>query len=462
MPDMSRLVTQRDLMRIVSMGKPLARVIESGAYLIKPMLGISLVKPIVNNIVSPLVNRSIKTMGINLDIDLKREQDMIIPLATMAKLLINHYHTIYNSGKNGRHVAWVNMPTPVELHYAMDVIPCSTEVFAVLESITGMATRTFEGTESYGISRDGCSFDSHLSGAFQVNKLPPGGAFTSFMAPGCDSQGKAFEVGSKITGVPMHCVNTPFRYNDEDGIEYFKEELMGLIGFLENLTGKEMDYEYLDLVIRRSNDAISYYRKLFDLRAAKPVPIDALFGGIIPYLPVCDFLGDIQGSTRLLKGLCVATQKRINKGVGVVDDDALRIHWCQFPPFHDIKLFSDMEKNGAAVVFEEPAMMWWELAKGKDPIDALANKYLACVYNGNTEKRVQKNLEAAKKYKADAAIIFMQWGCRQSSANAAALKDAFNEAGMPALLLDGDCVDARNYASGQVRTRVEAFIEMLK
>lgn len=462
MPDLSRIVTNRDLMHVMSMGKPLSGVLEPGAYLLKPMMGLSLVRPIVNNIVSPIVNRSIKTMGINLDIDLKREQDMLIPLAIMAKLVINHYHNIYNSGTNGSQVAWVNMPSPIELYYAMGITPCSTEVFAVLESITGMATRTFEGTEGYGISRDGCSFDSHLSGAFQVKKLPKGDAFTSFMATGCDSQGKAFEIGSKITGTPMYCVNTPFRHNDDDAKDYFKEELLGLITFLEGLTGKEMDYKYLDSVIKRSNVAISYYRKLFDLRTATPVPVDALFGGIIPYLPVCDFLGDIQGSTRLLQGLCVATQKRINRGVGVVDDDALRIHWCQFPPFHDIKLFSEMEKNGAAVVFEEPAMMWWELAEGKDPIDALANKYLACVYNGYTEKRVQKNLEAAKKYKTDAAIIYMQWGCRQSSANAAALKDAFNEAGIPALLLDGDCVDARNYASGQVRTRVEAFIEMLK
>ena len=107
--------------------------------------------------------------------------------------------------------------------------------------------------------------------------------------------------------------------------------------------------------------------------------------------------------------------------------------------------------------------MWSGIAEGKDPIDALAKKYLSCVYNGNIEKRVQKNIDAAKKYEVDAAIAYLQCGCRQSTANATALKDAFKgELGTPTLLLDGDCVDERNYASGQVRTRVEAFIEMLK
>jgi benzoyl-CoA reductase/2-hydroxyglutaryl-CoA dehydratase subunit BcrC/BadD/HgdB len=36
-----------------------------------------------------------------------------------------------------------------------------------------------------------------------------------------------------------------------------------------------------------------------------------------------------------------------------------------------------------------------------------------------------------------------------------------NDVGVPVLNLEVDCVDERNFAAGQVRTRIEAFMEML-
>ena len=41
------------------------------------------------------------------------------------------------------------------------------------------------------------------------------------------------------------------------------------------------------------------------------------------------------------------------------------------------------------------------------------------------------------------------------------MKDALAEVGVPMLNLDGDGIDDRNYAPGQEKTRVEAFLEML-
>ena len=35
------------------------------------------------------------------------------------------------------------------------------------------------------------------------------------------------------------------------------------------------------------------------------------------------------------------------------------------------------------------------------------------------------------------------------------------DVGVPVLNLEVDCVDERNFAAGQVRTRIEAFMEML-
>ena len=43
-----------------------------------------------------------------------------------------------------------------------------------------------------------------------------------------------------------------------------------------------------------------------------------------------------------------------------------------------------------------------------------------------------------------------------------ALAEAEQELGIPMLILDGDGIDRRNSHDGQIRTRLEAFLEMLE
>ncbi|HPE42349.1 MAG TPA: 2-hydroxyacyl-CoA dehydratase family protein, partial [Thermotogota bacterium] len=52
--------------------------------------------------------------------------------------------------------------------------------------------------------------------------------------------------------------------------------------------------------------------------------------------------------------------------------------------------------------------------------------------------------------------------CKQSSGGAALMAEALKAKGIPCLVLDGDAVDRRNMPEGQTKTRVEAFLEMLR
>lgn len=41
------------------------------------------------------------------------------------------------------------------------------------------------------------------------------------------------------------------------------------------------------------------------------------------------------------------------------------------------------------------------------------------------------------------------------------LKEAMRKKNIPMLILDGDCMDMRNCHDGQIKRRLEAFIEMI-
>ncbi len=375
---------------------------------------------------------------------------------------IDHFYSSFNAKKNGNLLAWVNLPAPTEIFYAFDIIPFGPELMASLSSTLGFAIKDFEMAESYGISRDSCSFDSHLIGSSLLNSSPQADMLVSTTGTGCDAQGKSFEVTSYLAGIPVHHMSTPYRNNDPEAINYYKEELLRLIEFLEEFTGNKLDYEKLEAIVEVSNEASKCFRRSYELRRARPVPIGGI-ESIAHYAPITNFYGDMGRTEYFYKSLCSEIEQRIKDGIGVVNEDAIRILWLHFPPMHDLKLIKHIESIGGIVVFPEPALLWWDVAEGKNIIDALANKYTSIFSNGDAQKRIDKDLEIIKLLDVDAAIDFLHWGCKNFCSIATLTKDTLNEeTGIPILEIDGDVVDPRNYASAQIRTRVEAFIEMLK
>ena len=92
---------------------------------------------------------------------------------------------------------------------------------------------------------------------------------------------------------------------------------------------------------------------------------------------------------------------------------------------------------------------------------ALAKKIIRNMYNGSYFHKAQMVGQLADTLKPDAVIQFCHWGCKQSSGGSVLLKEEMQKKGIPMLILDGDGIDKRNSHDGQIKTRLEAFLEML-
>ena len=66
----------------------------------------------------------------------------------------------------------------------------------------------------------------------------------------------------------------------------------------------------------------------------------------------------------------------------------------------------------------------------------------------------------SERYAPDGIINFCHWGCKQAFGGSGILKAA-DIGGVPFLNLDGDGIDARNSHDGQLKTRLEAFLEIV-
>ena len=101
-------------------------------------------------------------------------------------------------------------------------------------------------------------------------------------------------------------------------------------------------------------------------------------------------------------------------------------------------------------------------ANPEDPYDAMARRVVYSAFNGPVERRIQRGIAAARQVKADGVVWFCHWGCKHTLGGAQLAKEQFEAAGLPCLVLDGDGCDRSHGGEGQLATRMDAFVEMLR
>jgi benzoyl-CoA reductase/2-hydroxyglutaryl-CoA dehydratase subunit BcrC/BadD/HgdB len=121
-----------------------------------------------------------------------------------------------------------------------------------------------------------------------------------------------------------------------------------------------------------------------------------------------------------------------------------------------------LEKEfGAAVVADELNSITWEAIDPEDPFPGLARRILSIPLTGDVDHRLENLRQMARDYRVDGAINPCHWGCRQGTGARGLIESSMREIGVPVLNLEVDCVDQRNFSEGQIRTRLQAFMEML-
>ena len=89
------------------------------------------------------------------------------------------------------------------------------------------------------------------------------------------------------------------------------------------------------------------------------------------------------------------------------------------------------------------------------------------------EKEMQKTREKISEYQnrlkelaaqknVDGGILFTHWGCKGTIGASSLIKGSLEEAGIPTMILDGDGCNPANSSDGQISTRLQAYMEMLK
>jgi len=349
-----------------------------------------------------------------------------------------------------------------------EVVLCQT-----MGQIFGKHTPILEAAEMDGLTPGHamCSLLQMKHGALSKGMIPVPdlGIATSYF---CDMGPKADELMQHRYGFPVEfidsCMDSPWgewpEY-DPERVRYFGQQMEQMFDSLDKRLGIKID-EAIWMGARKLAGRLykAIYRLNFSLMA-DPVPLGVADTELILNFPSgCTGIAMSEGA-EAIEILAEEAEKRVADGFGVVPKNAPRV-FIAFQSLVDPVFNKLLQEVGLAV----PVSMTLLPPMPKvDPLtfESLGEKRAQIAMGGGmyhssygTLKRVEEGL---KHTELDGVLYNYQFSCRPMACNSKLMKEHLEkETGLPTLLLDMDIYDDRNYSAGALRTRLEAFAEMLK
>lgn len=281
----------------------------------------------------------------------------------------------------------------------------------------------------------------------------------------CDGKKKAWEIFKKI--IPnFYAMDMP-QMKSSDGRKLLKSEYIKLKEKLEEISGKTITAESLKKATDIVNKKRQAVQRLAKLRAANPSPISGLDSLLINQV---FFYDNPERFTESVNKICDEIEIRIKEENGVAAKDSTRLLVSGCPmAVPNWKVPSIVEGMNAVIVGEE-SCVGERGSRGQvnissdsvdEMIDSIVNRYLeidCAIFTPNTE-RLEHIKSMVKEYNAEGVLLYGLNFCSPYLMESLNIEKELEEAGIPAIRIE---TDYSQEDSGQIATRIEAFIERIR
>jgi benzoyl-CoA reductase/2-hydroxyglutaryl-CoA dehydratase subunit BcrC/BadD/HgdB len=363
---------------------------------------------------------------------------------------------------NSRPLGYGSIFIPYEMLHALGITPFPPEVMAGFTAGLGIAPQTIKQSASNWYSQDLCTFHRSASGALELGVFPkPDFILVTNLA--CDAAQKSFYIYSKKYDIEknFYLIDVPYHYSKES-LKYLTGQLKDIYMDISLKTGREPDYLKFREAINLSNEFRNWAIRLNDVR--KDLTEYPPYFNALNYIFPFHVLPGTEKAVTLYKHMYKELKRHLEiqqRENGSKENPPKRILWLHLKPYYKSEIFDILKKENCIVSFEEINYVYWSELDPLKPFESLAKKMLSHFLGGKIDNRVRVILKLAREYKIDGAVLFAHWGCRQSNGGARIIKDNLKKLGIPTLIIDGDCVDRENSSHGQIKTRMQGFLEIL-
>ena len=276
----------------------------------------------------------------------------------------------------------------------------------------------------------------------------------------CDSIQRLSDIWRLNVSYGFHTdVVLPVKLNTESARAYMVDVLKAFRVDLE----KKLDIRITDDALRASMDLYSNLRsmlgQIYEIRSQNP---DAVSGSDVYHIMKAAMIMDRQELLALLNEAVPELKQNKSAEAAVCRKRVILSGGiCDFPD-----VYSMIEEEGGAVIWDDLCMgtrtFAGDFAAKEDPIEAIAGRYLDRIicpakHNGLTN-RADYLVRMARERDARGVIILLLKFCDPHAFDYPYLKNALDKEGIPNLLIE---VEDQLPPDGQLRTRFDAFLEML-
>lgn len=355
-------------------------------------------------------------------------------------------------------VAWCGVTAPFDLLNAMGVTSCFVEFIGAMLAATGMADAYIDEAAHAGYAGDTCTYHRSVIGAMRMGLMPEPDFLIATSVP-CTGGMAVMETIARHFKKDLFVLNVPQRETDES-VNYLADQIRAMVSFVEDHTGRSLDPEKLQQAVDHTNEARALCEEAYFLARAVPSPADGRvlsnFGVVMALL-----MGTGAG-VEVARTYRDRFKEMVDSGQGGIADEKLRILWIQNRIQFKNPLIDILEATfGASVVCEELNDITWDPIDPAAPFECMARRAISIPFNDDVNRRIAHLQKLARDYRIDGAINPCNWGCRQGTGARGLIAEGLKQIGVPVLNLEVDCIDSRNFALGQMQTRLEAFTEML-
>jgi len=368
-----------------------------------------------------------------------------------------------------RPVAWVSSGAPVEVLVALGVLPLYPENYGAILGAQRAAVPLIEESEARGYSPDLCSYvTGHLGSVFAPEKAPMKGLPKPDMLVAgnniCGTVVKWYEALADHFDVPLFILDTPYQHEPEmteHAVSYVVAQMEEFIAWAEKQTGRRLKQTKFVQTLELSNEAVGLWREIRELCIHRPSPLNApdLFTQMAPIV----VLRGTKQCVEHYRKLKAEVEERVEQGIGAVPDERYRLLWDNIAIWPELFRFYHLfSRAGACFVCDTYTNAWSRSVQTGDPLEGLARAYSTVYINMSVQTRTRMMVDMADRFGIDGAVLHANRSCKPYSLGQHDFRQAImDEIGVPALLLEADMCDTRAYTKGAIRTRVEAFLEML-
>ena len=273
---------------------------------------------------------------------------------------------------------------------------------------------------------------------------------------GCQQMLQTFYSWQKHRPLPFsHRVFVPQNRHHPQAANQLYQELVSFKSSLEEWTGEPVTEEALAAAIQVYNTNRRLMREIYELRKQDP---PALSGSETFELVLSSMLMDKEEHSQLLSQVL----KELSPKQGAGRTRVMLLGSVT----QDIELYRLIESLGGDIVIDDDCVgtryFWNEVALDGSSLAAIGSRYLdkpPCPLWDLDPKRERCShvLKLAQEYQVQGAVFARLKFCDPHAYDIPAIQATLKDNDIPALVIETDITLAR----GQLRTRIEAFLEML-